>query len=488
MEAVPRPAMPSRRESKVRAVAPAWLLLFLVAAAPANASSVGLAPASGIGGARPTLVATELAPRSLVGVKVGRAGVQWLRADGAGNVTTHPRIPRRRQGRVRIAVAEQGGGAAILHYRVRSPWSNRVWTASARFGGPVLNVDADLRAGKLIAFARVKGLEPGTEVAAEFAGTPVGEDAAGRGGLAEIRAQLEPTAAGYPIVVRGRGVRLAATLPTPPASVVFAGDIACKPPYETYEDHCQHGEVADLIEEIGPDVVGIPGDIQYDGGQMSEFERSFDPTWGQLTMPLRPTPGNHEYRVPGAKDYFDYFELQSGGWRPPNWYGYNVGPWRLLSINSNCEEGRVDCSAGSEQEQWLRANLAAEPFRCTLAYWHHPRYSSGFHGSDPRSARWWRILDRAQAEIVVGAHDHHYERFAPQDQNGQRTDDGMREFLVGTGGSALSVIREPLAPHSEYSQNRTFGVLHLRLYANSYRWRFIALNGTVLDRGLGGCL
>ncbi|MGH2837427.1 MAG: metallophosphoesterase family protein [Thermoleophilaceae bacterium] len=465
-----------------------WLVLFLVAAAPANAASVGLAPASGVGGTKPTLVATDLTPRSLVGVKVGRRAVELLRADGAGNLTTQPRMPRRRQGRVRIAVAEQRGGAAILHYRVRSPWSPLVRTATANLGGPVLNVDTDLRAGRLIAFANVSGLEPGTEVAAEFAGKRVGEDVAGRGGLAEIRAELEPTAAGYAIVIRGRGVRLAASLPTPPASVVFAGDIACKPPYETYEDHCQHGEVAELIAELGPDVVGIPGDIQYDGGRMSEFEGSFDPTWGQLEMPLRPTPGNHEYRVPGAEDFFDYFELQSGGWRPPNWYGYNVGPWRLISMNSNCEESRVDCSDNSEQEQWLRANLAAEPFRCTLAYWHHPRYSSGFHGSDPRTARLWRILDRAQAELVITGHDHHYERFAPQDENGQRTDAGLREFIVGTGGSALSVVREPVAPHSEYAQNRTFGVLHLRLYASSYRWRFIALNGTVLDRGLGGCL
>ena len=195
---------------------------------------------------------------------------------------------------------------------------------------------------------------------------------------------------------------------------------------------------------------------------MSEFRRSFDLSWGQLEMPLRPTPGNHEYRVPGARDYFDYFEMQSGGWRPPPWYAFNLGYWRFIALNSNCEADRVDCGPQSEQEQWLRANLAAEPFRCTLAFWHHPRYSSGFHGSDPRTASIWRTLDQAGAELVLTGHDHHYERFELQDENGQRTDGGMREFVVGTGGSALSVVREPRVPHSVYAQNREFGVLRLR--------------------------
>jgi hypothetical protein len=142
---------------------------------------------------------------------------------------------------------------------------------------------------------------------------------------------------------------------------------------------------------------------------------------------------------------------------------------------------------GSEQQEWLRANLAAEPYRCTLAYWHHPRYSSGFHGSDPRTATMWRTLDRAGAEIILTGHDHHYERFALQDENGQQNDGGMREFVVGTGGSALSVVRPRRAPHTQYAQNRQFGVLRLGLFGDVYTWRFVALNGKTLDEGIGGC-
>ena len=194
-------------------------------------------------------------------------------------------------------------------------------------------------------------------------------------------------------------------------------------------------------------------------------------------------PGNHEYRTPGASGFFDYFALQAR-WRPPPYYAYNVGAWRLLALNSNCEPERVDCVA---EERWLRANLAAEPHKCTLAYWHHPRYSSGFHGSDPRMNAFWEPLDAADAEIVISGHDHHYERFARQDATGQRTAIGMQQFVVGTGGNHPSVIREPLAPHSERRQNEHFGVLLLRLYDDAYSWRFVALGGRVLDQGNGDC-
>jgi 3',5'-cyclic AMP phosphodiesterase CpdA len=294
---------------------------------------------------------------------------------------------------------------------------------------------------------------------------------------------LPQSAVGQQLEVRARGLELATALPTPPATLVATADIACQAPYETTEQECRHAETAALAEGLAPDAVALPGDIQYESGTMREFRGSFHPTWGQLRVPLRPVPGNHEYRTPGAADYFDYFAWQSA-WRPPPWYAYSVGSWRLIALNSNCEPDRADCEA---QGRWLRANLEAEPHRCTLAYWHHPRYSSGFHGSDPRTTPFWRALDRAGAEIVISGHDHHYERFAPQDAGGQRDADGVRQFVVGTGGSYPSVIRSPRAPHSESSQNRHFGVLVLRLYDDAYSWRFVALDGRTLDYGQGGC-
>jgi acid phosphatase type 7 len=469
-------------------VALAWLVLVLFIAVPsAAAAPVQLLPASGQPGLHATLVATDLPPRSSVAVRVDHGNVKRVQANDAGVMTTRELIPSRARGRVEVSLQDARGDRALLYYDVKSRWAPVATFASADWRGRVVRVATDFKLGKLLTMMRVRGLEPGARVAARYDGRRVARAAAGPGGRATLSAILPPEATGRPLIVTDGRRRLTTTLPTPPATAVVAGDIACRPPYETYEDHCEHAEVAALIDSINPDVVVMPGDIQYDGGKMSEFRRSFDLSWGQLEMPLRPTPGNHEYRVQGARDYFDYFEMQSGGWRPPSWYAYTLGYWRFIALNSNCEEKRVDCGPQSEQEQWLRANLAAEPFRCTLAYWHHPRYSSGFHGSDPRFASVWRTLDQAGAELVLTGHDHHYERFEPQDENGQRTDTGLREFIVGTGGSAMSVIREPHVPHSVYSQNREFGVLRLRLYGDVYTWRFIGLNGRTFDQGVGGC-
>jgi hypothetical protein len=469
-------------------VALVWLVLvLLVAVPPASAAPVQLLPASGTAGSHATLVASELPPQSEVELRVGNGSVKRLRANSAGVVTTRELIPRRARGRVPVSVKDARGDAALLHYDVRSRWAQAASFASADWRGRVADIAANLSRGRLVVAVDVRGLLPEERVSARFGGRRVARAIAGPRGRATLHAVLPQEATGRQLVVKGRRLRLASTLPTPPATAVVAADIACKAPYETYEDRCEHAEVAELADSLNPDVIVLPGDVTQGNGTLSEFRRSFDLSWGQLEIPLRPTPGNHEYRVPGAAGYFDYFEMQSGGWRPPPWYAFNVGDWRFFALNSNCEEGRVDCGPDSEQEQWLRANLEAEPSRCTVAFWHHPRYSSGFHGSDPRTASIWRTLDQAGAELVLTGHDHHYERFALQDENGQPSDGGMREFVVGTGGNAMSVVREPRAPHTRYAQNREFGVLRLGLYGDVYTWRFIGLNGKTMDRGVGGC-
>jgi hypothetical protein len=211
-----------------------------------------------------------------------------------------------------------------------------------------------------------------------------------------------------------------------------------------------------LVARLRPDAVALAGDTQNPSGRRRDFTGAFHPSWGALKMPLRPVPGNHEYRTAGAEGFFDYFEFQSG-WRPPPWYAYDLGPWRLIALNSNCEPNRVNCSEASDQVAWLRANLAAEPHRCTLAYWHHPRYSSGFHGSDERTALFWQALDDAGADIAVSGHDHHYERFASQNNDARYDPNGVRQFVAGLGGHYPSVLRAPRAPHSEWGQNREFG-------------------------------
>jgi hypothetical protein len=467
-------------------VALVWLVIVLFAAPAASAAPVQLLPASGAPGTHATVVASELPPQSQVELSVEGGTTKQLRANDAGVISTRELIPSGARGRVSLRLREASGGRAVLHYAVRSRWAPRATFATADWRGRAVRVAGDLRRGKLVAVATVRGLRADERVSARFDGRRVARARAGSRGRARLRAVLPQEATGRPLVVTGRDLRLTSTLPTPPATAVVAADIACKAPYETYEDHCQHGEVAQLVRRLKPDVIVLPGDIQYDGGKLSEFRESFQPTWGRLEAPLRPVAGNHEYRVRGAKGYFDYFEMQSG-WRPPPWYAFNVGDWRFIALDSNCEAGRVDCGPNSEQEQWLRANLEAEPYRCTAAFWHNPRYSSGFHGSDPRFASIWRTLDEAGAELVLGGHDHHYERFALQDENGQQDDGGMRQFVVGTGGSTLSVVREPGAPHSRYAQNRQFGVLRLGLFGDVYTWRFVGLNGKTMDEGIGGC-
>jgi hypothetical protein len=151
----------------------------------------------------------------------------------------------------------------------------------------------------------------------------------------------------------------------------------------------------------------------------------------------------------------------------------------IISLNSN-----IDMSEGSAQEKWLREDLAAHPALCTLAYWHHPRFSSGErHGDDNVGnidedlGPLWEELYKAGAEIVLNGHEHNYERFAPQTPDGQPDSQfGIREFVVGTGGAGLYRIDDPIA-NSEVRNDTTHGVLKLTLYADRYEWRFVPVAG-----------
>ena len=143
---------------------------------------------------------------------------------------------------------------------------------------------------------------------------------------------------------------------------------------------------------------------------------------------------------------------------------------------------------GSPQERWLRADLAAATQRCVLAYWHHPRFSSGLHGSDPRTAAFFTALYAANADVVLAGHDHGYERFAPQGPAGRlNLRRGIRTFVVGTGGHSRYPFVK-IRPSSRVRQNSTFGVLKLTLSPGRYSWRFLPEAGaTFSDRGSGAC-
>lgn len=244
---------------------------------------------------------------------------------------------------------------------------------------------------------------------------------------------------------------------------------------------------AKIIKAI-PGTVAAIGDLALSGGTAQEFADCYDKTWGAFKSRTRPAPGNHEYHSTGATPYFDYFGAAAGDPKV-GYYSYELGPWHIIVLNSECKEVG-GCEAGSRQEKWLRADLAAHPAVCTLAYWHKPLFSSGAaHGDDLEMKALWEALYQANADVVLNGHDHDYERFAPQDPDGKSDPRrGIREFVVGTGGNHERPFAATPQPNSEVRNTGTFGVLKLTLKAKSYDWQFVPEEGkTYTDSGSGVC-
>lgn len=237
---------------------------------------------------------------------------------------------------------------------------------------------------------------------------------------------------------------------------------------------------AALIAGIGGTVYTL-GDNVYESGSAEEYANCYDPSWGQFRDRTRPTPGNREYTSPGATAYFDYFSV--GSTKLPQYYAYDVAGWRIYAINSE-----IDVSARSPEVTWLRKDLAANPHRCVLAYWHEPRFSSAPAVIGTRLNPLWQALTDAGAEVILNAHHHFYERFAPQTPTGALDEKaGIREFVVGTGGKGLHELGQA-APNSEVRNNTTYGVLKLSLHDRSYDWQFVPVTGaTFTDAGTASC-
>ena len=263
---------------------------------------------------------------------------------------------------------------------------------------------------------------------------------------------------------------------TRPQVVYAAGDLA--------ECPGTGPAVANLIRNPGSLILAL-GDIVHPTGAPHEYRRCFDPGWGDLKARTRPVPGNHDYRT-GGSGYFEYFGPLAGE-PSQGYYSFDLGWWHIIAINSVCQP-IGGCRENSPQTQWLEADLAAHPADCTLAYWHHPRFSSGDGAVLPRTGTLWEVLYRDGADVILNGHDHDYERFAPQDPAGRRDAvRGIREFVVGTGGANLTP-RYRLARNSEVWSSDHHGVLELTLHPSAYDWRFIAAEtGEVIDRGTGSC-
>ena len=269
--------------------------------------------------------------------------------------------------------------------------------------------------------------------------------------------------------------------PAPPDTAVLVGaaDIAgCG--WEADE------ATAALLDHL-QGTVFLAGDTAYQRGSPEEFDRCYHPTWGRHRERTRfPAVGNHEYGTPGAAGYLEYFGAAA---RPEGttWYSGELGEWQVIVLDSDCGE-IGGCGEGSAQLEWLRAELAASDARCTVAIWHHPRFSSGQHGNTEAVDEIWRELHRAGVEIALTGHDHNYERFAPLDADGRPdTAAGIRQFVVGTGGAPLREFKT-VQPHSEVRESATYGVLRLELRPDDYEWDFVSANVTGFsDSGSGTC-
>ncbi|MBP2337660.1 hypothetical protein JOF41_003838 [Saccharothrix coeruleofusca] len=239
---------------------------------------------------------------------------------------------------------------------------------------------------------------------------------------------------------------------------------------------------ADLLDDI-PGTVFTLGDNVYDSGTRSEFSSYYEPTWGRHKARTRPSPGNHDYNTSGASGYYDYFGAQAGP-SGRGYYSYDLGDWHVISLNSN-----ISMSAGSPQERWLRADLAASTKRCTVAYWHHPLFTSGANHSPSTATRpLFQALYDYNADVVLTGHNHQYERFAPQNPNGGLdTARGIRSFVAGMGGAGHYRFGT-IKPNSEARNSDTYGVLKLTLHSDSYDWQFVPEAGrSYSDSGTTAC-
>jgi LysM repeat protein len=262
--------------------------------------------------------------------------------------------------------------------------------------------------------------------------------------------------------------------------ILAAGDIA--------KCSAEEDALTSYLLDINEGTIITLGDNAYEVGSIREFEDCFGSTWGRHKDRIRPSPGNHEYGSGDINGYFEYFgdvatPLEPGCRKScKGYYSFDIGEWHLISLNSE-----IDNTAGSEQEQWLRADLAANDSLCTLAYWHRPRYTS--RRTDGAAHDLFQALYDYGADVVLSGHDHHYERFGPQDNGAQEAPDrGVRQFVVGTGGATLRDIRF-IQPSSEVRETETWGILKMTLHPDSYDWEFIPIPGqTWTDSGSAKCV
>ncbi len=275
--------------------------------------------------------------------------------------------------------------------------------------------------------------------------------------------------------------------------LIGAGDIAS----------CESGDgdasTAALLAAEPDATVFTLGDNAYPNGQPSEYSGCYGPTWGAAKARTRPTIGGHDLATvsggPAAgQGYVDYFSAQLSPFGPTAtdlrklYYSYDIGTWHVVMLNAGCYFETPGCDP-TAMEQWFRDDLAAHPSACTVAMWHDARFSSGnVHGDTTFVQPLWSIAYAGGVDLVLGGHEHDYERFAPQDAGGALDRQfGVREIVVGTGGYYLYGLGTRQANSEAYSAS-TYGVLRLTLHPGSYDWEFRPVaGGSFRDSGTDAC-
>jgi hypothetical protein len=293
------------------------------------------------------------------------------------------------------------------------------------------------------------------------------------------------------IAAAGRDTQEGA-LTMPAVEVALIVSSAPAGPHESVAIFTGAGDIAQCDAKAGaeatarvldrmPGSVFTLGDHVYPDSTTENFINCYEPTWGRHRSRTYAVPGNHDWELGTGASYFSYFGAAAGP-TGTGYYSYDLGAWHILALNSN-----VAASPGSAQYAWVESDLAASDSLCSMALWHHPVFNSGSHGNNAHMKEMWRRLQRAGVDVVLAAHDHHYERFAPQDADGRSDPQGPRQFVVGTGGGPFYDLTS-LQANSEVQNTRTHGVLKLTLRANGYEWEFVPVDGQPFtDLGAGAC-
>jgi Calcineurin-like phosphoesterase len=456
---------------------------------------VTLAPASGNPGTQVTLTGAGFARSEPVKVKAGLRILAKTRTNRQGRFKVAFKIFQRRRKPLRVLTITPSR-------RVANFFRSGVSAEEPESSEIAFGRDARLRwspqRGAPQSFLGLRGshFRPKTRIRVSFAGkrSTLGRTGSS-GGFARRLTVPKVSIGSHPVRIRIGGARLRFRFEVTPDPLVAAvGDIACDPQEPAFNggmgtaDACHMRQTAQIVANASPDLLLVIGDAQYNSATLAEFRASYDPFWGQFKSITRSVPGNHEYGTRGAADYFSYFGSAAGD-PQKGYYSFNVGAWHVIALNSNCTEPGINCAVGFAQEGWLRSDLQAHRNQCVLAFWHHEAFGSGQHGNHPTVRPFFSALYEMGADLVLVGHEHDYERFAPQTPDGALdTVNGIRQFVVGTGGHDLQALKKQLKPNSEVSQDQTYGVLMLRLHPTSYDWDFVPEAGkTFRDSGTQAC-